>query len=130
MPHKLLYLVTCYSILKDENNFGSETYLNVFARIVIPKGSQFVAPTFWIGGRVTNTETKVFTAVIKIIGPEKNTVATSELSGHVNPGSIDVSTIFNFIKFEQPGTYTIKMEVDGKDLEDDDRYFFEVVREN
>ncbi len=129
MKTQVSYLLTTGRVVKDEYKGGLYSYIDIFESILIPKNQNFWIQSFVVAGKIYTSKNGLLNIEVSILDPENIEFKTNKLSGTFVVGDIEVTTAFNLMKFEKLGRYLIKIKVDGELLEDNDKFYLEVVKE-
>lgn len=127
MKPTLSYLVPTNRILQDSTS-TKFTAIDVFSLIWIPKDQPFTLQSFSVLGRVFNLSLGQFKGDVKIIDPSGVILQTSTIEGDIKGGDLAFAAVFNLVKIEKEGKHFIRFSVNGRDLEDGDRYFIVVQK--
>ena len=127
MEDKLTYLLTCARVMRDQPT-QLFSYMDVFDALYIPQPAGFWIQTFYIAGKLYVAETKHIKIEMSFLYPNGQRSEPSSVEGEANPGYLQFSGNFNSIKFTEPGRYYLKVKIDGKELEIEDRFYFDVIR--
>lgn len=122
------YLLTTGKIIQDSAS-GKFSFIDVFDIIVIPKNDPSTIQSFSIGGKLMNAKAGILSVDVKILNPKGEVLSKMPLSGKVNGGDVELSVLFPIVEFKDEGVYLLKVSMDGKDLPDDNKFYFKVRKE-
>ena len=121
------YLIACESILVD-NITSRPTLVGIFDILVIPKGQEKLLYSFMVGGKIFSSGGGELNVKIKILGPDNKLFRYVDLRNNVGKGDVDIRSVFPLVEFTLSGRYMLKIEVNGKECDDDNKYYFEVLK--
>ncbi|HEV2403379.1 MAG TPA: hypothetical protein VGS08_04210 [Candidatus Saccharimonadales bacterium] len=130
MPQKkpiLNYLVVAGRTLQDSAT-NRWSYIDLFDTILIPEGADTATQSFVVAGRLDNVTAGPSQTQVTITAPDDELAASIELSGQLEAGSVNMNAIFELIKFEKAGRYHLHVTYNGKQLDDDSRFYFDVKK--
>lgn len=125
---KVAYLVTCYRAIKDELT-QVFTYVDAFDYIGIPKGNDFIYQTFTLAGKIHSSINGQMKLEVSFEYPDQTKSSPQVIEGNIREGDFHFSTVFTVAKFTQPGVYYFRVKINGEDLETNDRFYFEVKKQ-
>ncbi len=124
---KLSYLIATNKVIRDETT-KMPTYVDIFTAIQLPSDSDFIYQSLTVAGRLLGVSGGDIKAISTIFDPDKVAISSVELIGTVQQGDTYITATYNPIKFEKLGRYFLKLSVNGEDLQDDDKFYFDVIK--
>lgn len=124
--NEIAYLFTVDTLIRDELT-KKPSYIGAFELLTIPKDQNELIYSFLVVGKILNVEAGHLEAKIRLLDKDKNELRNSSVSGEVGAGDVDVSALFQFIKFTEPGRYYLKAEINGGE-DNSGRFYFDVIK--
>jgi hypothetical protein len=124
----LAYLFTVARAIQDAST-KKWSYIDTFYNINIPKELEYILSDFSVVGKINDVMSGSTKSEVKIIGPDRKVFSKVELSGFLQEGDTDLVANFNLLKFQKPGIYYLKISINGVALEDDNKYYFKVIKQ-
>ncbi len=122
------YLVCAGRVIQDIPT-NKYSYIDIFERIALPKDSPFLYQAFFVAGKLSDFKAGGYSIEIKILDPQKKVIGTVPFGNkELVDGDVPFSAYFSLLKIEKLGRHYIKVSVNGKDLADGDRHYFDVIR--
>jgi hypothetical protein len=119
------YLLTADSVIKDEYT-KKTSCLGIFEILNIAPGETKLLYAFVVVGKILLVEAGTVKIIVSILNPQGGLFKTSELNGNVNIGDLDVFAFFPFTEFTERGRYLIKISLNGIELKDEGKFYFDV----
>lgn len=127
MATELSYLIAANKVIRDEHT-KNPTFVDVFTVLQIPPNVSAIFPTVTIAGRLLGVGGGLLSILVKIVDSEGKIVAIQPLSGILVPGDAYITALFPPVKFDRVGRYFLKVAIDGKDIEDNGRFYIDVIK--
>lgn len=122
---KVFYLLTCSTVVRDQFSNNS-SYIDIFEKINIPLGRDFVFYSFWVVGRINDiaigTQVNI---TINIFDPKNVSMGEVRIQGMSNTKDLNILGFFEGLRFSEVGKHYIKIFVNGQNI-DKNQFFFEV----
>lgn len=127
---EIAYLLPALRVMKDEVS-KKYSFIDVFSVINIPKDQEMIPQFFFIGGRILGATTNESAEIDVRVVHENGTLelARAVLRGPVKDGDVDIAAYFGPTLVSVPGKYYFRVIYDGTPLEDNNKYFFTVVKQ-
>lgn len=129
MESYVSYLVATTRVMRDANKNGLFSFIDVFESLVIPKKLESATQSFTVAGKIYTDKAGFLKINVSVLNPKKEILNTVELSGDFVVGVIHISATFNLITFTTVGKHFLKVSINGKQLEDNDKFYFDVIKE-
>ncbi|HUD02549.1 MAG TPA: hypothetical protein VMR46_00820 [Candidatus Paceibacterota bacterium] len=128
MEPTIAYIVTAARSIKDADS-KKTSLIDVFDSFTLKKdiksSSQFFVALIRLLGVPASLDTKVET---RIENPKGDIIATTTATGPTITGGVDITNIFGPVEVSEEGKYYLRVWLNGKKLDDGNRYFINVVR--
>jgi len=128
MPSRLIYLITCYRGIKDTiTSFFS--FIDAFDVIWMPKDNDFVWVSFSVGGKIYSDIAGEIKIELSFVYPDSTTVSSPIIVvGNVQKGDVHFVGTFPITKFTQLGKYKLKAKLNGEELNNNNDFYFSVIK--
>lgn len=126
---ELAYLLPCANIIRDEKT-RKFSYIDIFQAIAIPKGLTESFTIFSVGGKIISVPAGATKVEVSVIDPDGVNIATAVLQGTLAVGDLDIAADFIGVKLTKTGRFFFKVKFNGAPVEDNGRFYFDVVKES
>ncbi len=127
MANTLEYLFTCGRVIRDQTS-GLFTYVDGFDTLFIPKESDFLYQNICIIARVYYAVGGIVKAEIRFVDPDRVDSTPVVITGAMSPGYIQLAAAFPIQKFTKVGKYYMKIKFQDVELENENKFYFEVLK--
>ena len=128
MEISISYIISAARVIKDATT-NKNSVIDVFDIIQLPSGQNFTYQSFYVHGKLLNVPKGNAAIDVRIMDPTKEkVVSVVNLAGNLENGDVSITAFFALVKFTEIGRYQIKLSVNGSELEDDDRFYFDIIQ--
>ena len=125
---EISFLLPAAKIIQDAET-KKYTYVDIFSTIFVPKDTPSIPQFFSIGGRILNVPDGDASVDVKIIHEDGTLVSKENLSGKVKVGDLDIVANFGPVIIGKTGKHFIRIDYNGVTLDDANRFFFHVEKQ-
>ncbi len=123
----LAYLIPLFRGIRDENTH-SWSLIDLFNTLNIPASHEHYH-SFCVAGRINDARSGDANTVISVRDPSNTTIAEVTLNGKIVDGDIQLVGTFNGIRLKDEGRYHLKAFHNGVAMDDDKKFYFDVVKQ-
>lgn len=125
----IAYIFTATNAIRDSSS-GKLSFIDLFDLIKIQKSVGFYYSNMFAGIRINNVKAGHNVTELQLLLPSDSSIfSSSTVSGDVKAGDIEASVSFPIMKFEMSGRYYFKLIHNGIVLDDDKKYYVDVINE-